>query len=153
MLQDPAIDIADAIHLIESLTSHIYCKGDAVDTFHKKCYSDIFELACKVVLKKAKREHQSCTGIVIFESELTSDYLKKVMTISLLDHLTVEIEKTFDHAYILVYGDLVIVPSKMVSLVYKNFNWKEKFNLFADLFKDDISKRWRQNWIYGNHNH
>ena len=24
----------------------------------------------------------------------------------------------------------------MVSLVYKNVNWKEKFNLFAVLFKD-----------------
>ena len=120
MLQGPAIDIANAIHLIESLTSLIYCKGDTVDTFHKKRYSDIFELACKVVLKKANREHQSCEGIVIYESESTSDSLKKVMTISLLDHLTVEIEKRFDHAYILVYGGLVIVPSKMVSLVYKN---------------------------------
>ena len=27
----------------------------------------------------------------------------------------------------------------MVSLVYKIVNWKEKFNLFADLFKDDFS--------------
>ena len=119
MLQGPAIDFADAIHFIESLTSLIYCKVDTVDTFHKKCYSDIFELACKVVLKKANREHQSCKGIVIFESESTSDSLKKVI-ISLLDHLTVEIEKRFNHAYILVSGGLVIVPSKMVSLVYKN---------------------------------
>ena len=25
-----------------------------------------------------------------------------------------------------------------MSLVYKNVNWREKFNLFADLFKDDF---------------
>ena len=26
----------------------------------------------------------------------------------------------------------------MVLLVYKNVNWKEKYNLFADLVKDDF---------------
>ena len=26
----------------------------------------------------------------------------------------------------------------MVPLVYKNLNWKEKFSLFADLFKNDF---------------
>ena len=60
------------------------------------------------------------------------------MTIPLLDHLTVEIERRFDHGSISVYSGLVIIPSKMVSLVYKNVNWREKFSLFADLFKDDF---------------
>ena len=41
LLQGPAIDIADATHLIESLKSLISCKHNTVDTFHKKCYSDI----------------------------------------------------------------------------------------------------------------
>ena len=69
-------------------------------------------------------------------SELISDYLKKVVTIPLLDHLTVE--RRFDHDSISVYGGLVIIPSKMVSLVYKNVNWREKLSLLADLFKDDF---------------
>ena len=60
------------------------------------------------------------------------------MTIPLLDHSTTEIERRFDHGSISVYSGLVIIPSKMVSLVYKNVNWKEKFNLFADLFKDNF---------------
>ena len=60
------------------------------------------------------------------------------MTIPLLDHLTVEIERRFDHGSISVYSGLVIIPSKMVSLVYKNVNWREKFSLFADLIKDDF---------------
>ena len=47
-LQDPAIHIADVTHLIESLKSLICCKLNTVDTFHKKCYSDIIELACRV---------------------------------------------------------------------------------------------------------
>ena len=36
LLQGPAIDIADATHLIESLKSFICCKHNTVDTFHKK---------------------------------------------------------------------------------------------------------------------
>ena len=52
--------------------------------------------------------------------------------------MTVEIERRFDHGSISVYSGLVIIPSKMVSLVYKNVNWREKFSLFADLFEDDF---------------
>ena len=44
LLQGPAINIADATHLIESLKSLICCKRNTVDTFHKKCCSDILEL-------------------------------------------------------------------------------------------------------------
>ena len=60
------------------------------------------------------------------------------MAIPLLDHLTVEIERRFDHGSISFYSGLVIIPSKMMSLIYKNVNWREKFSLFADLFKDDF---------------
>ena len=60
------------------------------------------------------------------------------MTIPFLDRLTVETVRRFSHATISVYIGLVIIPSKMVSLVYKNVNFKENFSLFADLFKDDF---------------
>ena len=60
------------------------------------------------------------------------------MKIPLLYHLTVEIQRRFDRACIAVYSSIVIIPSKMVSLVHKIVNWKEKFNIFADLFKDDF---------------
>ena len=65
LLQCPAIDIADATHLIESLKSLICCKRNTVDTFHQKCYSDIVEIACKVGIEECKQEHLSCKGIVI----------------------------------------------------------------------------------------
>ena len=52
--------------------------------------------------------------------------------------MAVEIEARFDRASISVHTGLVTIPSKMVSSVYKNVNSKEKFNLFADLFKDDF---------------
>ena len=53
-LKGPAIEIADATHVIESLKSLICCKRSTVDTFHEKCYSDILELACKVGIKEWK---------------------------------------------------------------------------------------------------
>ena len=139
LLQGPAIDIADATHLIESLKRLICCKRNTVDTFHKKCYSDIVEIACKVGIEECKprtsklqRNHNN------IPSESISDYFKKVVTIPLLDHLTLEIEIRFEHGSISVYNGLVIIPSKMVSLVYKNVNWKEKFNIFADLLNNDF---------------
>ena len=114
LLQDPAIDTADVTHLIESLRSLIFCKRNTVDAFHIKCYSDIVELACKVGNEKCKprtpklqRNHNNLL------SESISDCFKKLV-IPLLDHLTVEIERTFDHGSISVYSGVVIISSKMV---------------------------------------
>ena len=89
-------------------------------------------LECKPRTSKLQRNHNN------IPSESISDYFKKVVTIPLLDHLTVEIERRFDHASISVYSGLVIIPSKMVSLVYKNVNSREKFSLIASLVKDDF---------------
>ena len=139
LLQSPPIDVADATHLIESLKSLICCKRNTVDTFHKKCYSDIAEIACKVDIGECKpRTFKLQRNRNYISSESVSDYLKKVVTIPLLDHLTDEIERRFDCGSISVYSGLVIIPSKMVSLVYKNVNWREKVSLFADLFIDDF---------------
>ena len=92
LLQGPVINIADAIHLIESLKSFICFKRNTFDTFHKRCYSDILERACKVGIVESKprasklqRSHNNVP------SESTSDYFKKVVAILLLYHLTVEI--------------------------------------------------------------
>ena len=139
LLQGLAIDNADATHLIELLKSLICCKRNTVDSFHKKCYNDIVRLACKVGIEECKARTSTLErNRNNVSSESISDYFKKVVTIPLFDLLTAEIERRFDHASISFYSGLVIIPSKMVSLVYKNVNWKENFSLFADLFKDDF---------------
>ena len=72
-------------------------------------------------MRSANQEHLSYKGTVIIRnnvlSESVSDYFKIVVTIPLLDHLTVEIGRIFDHGSISVYSGLVIISSKMVSLV------------------------------------
>ena len=66
---------------------------------------------CKPRTSKLQRNRNN------IPSESISDYFKKVVTIPLLDHLTVEIKRIFDHGSISVYSGLVIISSKMVSLV------------------------------------
>ena len=102
-LQGPAINIADATHLIESLKSLVCCKRNTVDTFHKKCYREIIQLACNVGIEECKlRTFKLQRNRNNIPSESISDYFKKVVMISLLDHLTVEIDRKFDHASISV---------------------------------------------------
>ena len=80
------------VYLIESLKSLTCCKHNIVDTFREKCYSDILELVCKVVIEKRKPgtsklrlNHNNAP------SESTYDYFKKLVAIPLLYHLIVEI--------------------------------------------------------------
>ena len=92
LLEGPATDNADAIHLIESMKSLISWKRSTVDSFHKKCYSDIVELACKVGIEECKprtsKLHGNRNNV---PSESIFGYFKKVVTIPLLDHLADEI--------------------------------------------------------------
>ena len=53
--------------------------------------------------------------------------IKKVVTIPLLDHLLTELNVRFDRGSVIVYGRLVIVPVKMLSLYHKNIDWRQKF--------------------------
>ena len=86
-MQGAAIDVADAAHLIQSMRSFICCKRNTVDTFHKKCYSDIVELACKVGIEECKpRTSKLQRNRDNVASESISDYFKKKVTIPLLYH-------------------------------------------------------------------
>ena len=38
----------------------------------------------------------------------------------------------------MVYGGLVIVPVKMLSLYHKNIDWRQKFRPFAEFYKSDL---------------
>ena len=75
LLQGSAIsDIADATRLIELLKSLTCCKRNTVDTFHKKCYSDIVEHAYKVGIEECKprtSKLQSCkeTAIIFHQNQ------------------------------------------------------------------------------------
>ena len=65
LIQGPAIDIADATHVIESLKSRICCKHNTVDTFHKNITVISLKLLARQVLRSANQKHLSCKGTVI----------------------------------------------------------------------------------------
>ena len=114
--------------------------------FIKKCYSDFDEFAWQIGIEECKAKaskFQSNRNNTLSES--ISDYFEKLVTIPLLDHLPVEIERRFDHVSISVYSGLVIIHSKMVSLAYKNVNWRGSVLIFPKMIFN-ATKRWRQIW-------
>ena len=91
--------MADSLHLIESLKRLINSRHNNIGQFHNNCYKLVLELAKKVKVDEIKpptaaiqRNHKN------IPSESVSDYFKKVVTISLLDNLTTQLNERFDSA-------------------------------------------------------
>ena len=115
--------MADASHLLDSLKNVIFSKGNTVDEFYNNCYRIILEIANKVSISETKpRTATFQKNPNNVPSESLSDYFKKVVTIPLLDHLLTQLNVRFDSASVIVYGGLVIVPVKMLSLYHKNID-------------------------------
>ena len=138
LLQGKEIDMVDASHLLDSLKSVILSKRNTVDDFHNNCYRIILEMANKVSINETKpRTAAFQKNRNNVPSESVSDYFKKVETIPLLDHLLTQLNVRFDSASVMVYGGLVIVPVKMLSLYHKNIDWRQKFRPFAEFYRSD----------------
>ena len=56
----------------------------------------------------------------------------------LLDYLTTQLNERFDIVSVTAGTVLVIIPSKTISMVYKNVLWSEKFRPFAKFHKLDL---------------
>ena len=133
MLQDPATDAAYSSHLIESLKSLINSKPKNVDQFHNNCYKSVLESAKKVKVDEIRpRTAAVQRNRNNIPSELVSDYFKKIVTMPPLYYLTTQLNEWFDSASVTAYSGLVIIPSKMISIVHKNIPWREKFRPFAE---------------------
>ena len=57
----------------------------------------------------------------------------------LRDYLTTQLNKRFDSGSVTAYSGLVIIPSKMISILHKNVPWREKFRSFAKFHEQDLS--------------
>ena len=130
--------MADSSHLIEYLKSLIISKRSNADQFHNNCYKSVIELAKKVKVGEIKPP----TAVIQrnrnnIPSESVSDYFKKVVTMPLLDYFTTQLNERFDSASVMAYSGLVIIPSRMISMVHKNIPWREKFKPFAKFHESD----------------
>ena len=91
LLQGPAKDIADVTYLIEVFAANAILLIPVLISI-----SGIIEFACKVGIQEYKpRASKLQRNRNSIPSESISDYFKKIVTIPLLDQLTVEIERRF----------------------------------------------------------
>lgn len=110
-----------------------------IDFYHDQWYKQTVSLADKVGIEESMprtaarqivRDNHPPTNI--------SEYYKRVVTISVLDHLNSHLKTRFDLNSVNVYNRLSIVLAKMIFFMGKQVNWKEKFKLFADFYFDDF---------------
>ena len=135
-------DIADGLHLIESLKNLSTSIRNSIDTYHTKWCAKALTLAYKVDVDERKPRTCGCQmNRDNVPAESASDYLKKVLTIPLADHLHSELKNRFDRTSTNAYHGLYIIPAKMIwSLPHPGkLNWKDNFSLFSSFYLEDLT--------------
>ena len=141
LLQSKTNDIADGLHLIESLKNLAISRNN-IDTYHSKWYAKALRLAEDVNVDESKP--RTC-GRQINRSnvpaESVSDYFKKSSTIPLANHLHSELNNRFDPTSTNAYYGLYIIPTKMIWSLSQpgKVNWKEKFTLLSAFYLGDMT--------------
>jgi hypothetical protein len=143
LLQFSSNDIADGLHLVESLKNLVMLIRNGVDNYHAKWYKLALELAAKINIDESKpRTRNSQIHRSNIPSDSIFDYYKKSITIPMADHLNFELASRFDESSTNVYNGLYIIPAKLVSYSSNSNSggtcWKDKFSLFASMFSDDL---------------
>ena len=68
-----------------------------------------------------------------------SEYYKRTITILLTDHFNLSLQTRFVLDSVNVYKGLCIVPTKMISLISKEVDWKDEFKTASIFYYDDLS--------------
>ena len=143
LLQFKSSDICDGLHLIESVRALVITRRQEVDKFQSKWYKKALTLTEKINITEAMARvagtqiHRSNTP-----AESVSDYYKRAITIPLLDHFICELDYRFDSSKTeAIFNGFVIVPAKLIAIAQQpeKGHWKEKFSLFANFIRDDLS--------------
>ena len=139
MLQGKTFDICDGLSSISALKSCMLTIRNLTDDYHMKWYDTTLCLASKVDVAEVKPRVSSRQ---IHRNNVpscsTSDYFKKSLTISLIDHLLFEVNNRFSDDALVAYDGLVTIPDKMMSYVSKKIEWKIKFQSFVNFYSTDL---------------
>ncbi|XP_047129556.1 52 kDa repressor of the inhibitor of the protein kinase-like [Hydra vulgaris] len=141
MLQSKSNDIYDGLNLIRALKDVVISLRKIVDQHHKMCYEQALKIAQSINVAEAKpRTSFISKNRDNTPSESISDYFKLVITIPLLDHLSVELDTRFDDTTLKCYKALVLVPTKMISVVQcsHDTSWKDSIISFSDFYATDL---------------
>ena len=145
LLQSKSNDILKGLDLIQVLKNLAVSTRFSVDSYHNTCYNKALNLAYKInVFERKPRTAGKQIHRSNVPSENISDYFKLTITIPLLDHLNSELENRFGSNTMVSYSGLVIVPTKLISLMGgSKRNWKEIFMESSEFYSEDFP-----NWLY-----
>ncbi|XP_065668016.1 52 kDa repressor of the inhibitor of the protein kinase-like [Hydra vulgaris] len=141
MLQSKSNDIYDGLNLIQALKDVVSSFRNVVDQHHQMCYEQALKIAQNINVAETKpRTSFISKNRDNTPSESISDYFKFVITIPLLDHLSVELDTRFDDTTLKCYKALVLVPRKMISVVQcsRDTSWKDSIISFSDFYGTDL---------------
>ena len=120
-LQEEAKNIVQAVSEINTLTASPKEVREQVDYYHSRWYETVSEMCDKVETTPSmpricgRQSHRASTP-----ASSPSDY-KRTISIPLLDHLQVELEKRFSLHQKTAFQGLHLVPSLLVKECFKRF--------------------------------
>jgi hypothetical protein len=140
LLQSKKNDIADGIHLIESLINSVNSIRSNVDSYHNSWYDEISQLANKLNIVETKpRTNKRQIFRDNHPSDSVKDFYKVSLTIPLLDSLVRDLQTRFSENSLVSYTGLHLIPSNVV----KNHQGskkplKELCKSFFEFYEDEF---------------
>ena len=115
LLQSKKNDIADGIHLIESLINRVNYVRSNVESYHNRWYEEISEIAGKLnILETKPRTNKRQIFRDNHPSDSVKDFYKVSLTIPLLDSLVQDLKTRFSENSLVSYTGLHLIPSNVV---------------------------------------
>ena len=91
---------------------------------------DVEESKPRTVDRQTVRDNHPFTSV--------SEYYKCTITIPLIDHFNLSLQTRFVLDSVNVYKGLCIVPTKMISLISKEVDWKKELKTVSIFYYDDL---------------
>jgi len=107
-------DIADSIHLIESLINRVNSFRSKVDSYHTSWYDEICQIANKVNIVETKPRTNKQQIFGDNHTSVIEDFFKISLTIPLLDSLVQDLQTHFSETSLVSYTGLHRIPSNIV---------------------------------------
>ena len=115
-LQQEAKDIVQAVSEVDTLTSSLKNVKENVDTHHNEWFETVSEMCSSVGTTPSmprtcgRQRHRTNTP-----ASTPSEYFKRTITVPILDHFLVELDRRFSSHHQTAIQGLYLVPSVLVT--------------------------------------
>ena len=135
-LQSRNLEVYEAYKSIKVVKITMQKVRDEIDVYHKEWFDTAVHLAQK--LRTEIRYPRICgrqTGWSNVPASSTEVYFRTNLSIPFLDHILLELTSRFAGGQEHICNGTVVIPSRMLY----DSKWKEKFALFTNFYKTDLS--------------